>query len=75
MTEMEGEMAKKTKKKTRRERIFELARKNPMLRDGELELDENAKTKISEGDDNGAYIQAWMWVSFDDTDLDKDNLT
>lgn len=44
-----------------------------MLRDGELELDQNAK--ISEGDDNGAYIQTWMWVSFDDTDLDKDSLS
>lgn len=64
-------MAKK-KWKTRKERIFELARKNPMLRDGELELDENAK--ISEGDDNGAYIQTWMWVDFDGTDLDKDFL-
>lgn len=63
----------KKNKKTRKERIFELARNNPMLRDGELELDENAK--ISEGDDNGAYIQTWMWVSFDDTDLDKDPLT
>lgn len=27
---------------------------------------------ISEGDDNGAYIQAWLWVDFTGTELDKD---
>jgi len=30
-------------------------------KDGELEVDDNAK--ISKGDDAGAYVQAWVWVS------------
>lgn len=63
-------MPTKTKKPTRRERILELARQNQNLHEGELELDDNAK--ISEGDDNGAYVQVWMWVPFDETPLDKD---
>lgn len=28
--------------------------------EGEIEIDDNAK--ISYGDDNGAYVQAWVWV-------------
>ena len=27
---------------------------------------------VSEGDDNGAWVKAWVWVSFADTDFDKD---
>ncbi len=40
------------------------------LRDGELELDDNAV--ISEGEDNGAYVMAWIWVDFAGTEFDKD---
>lgn len=29
-------------------------------REGTLEIDDNAK--VSRGDDNGAYVQAWVWV-------------
>ena len=29
--------------------------------DGELEVDENAT--VSMGEDPGAYVQAWLWVS------------
>ena len=36
-------------------------------RDGELEIDADAK--ISRGDDEGAYVQAWVWVS--NADLNK----
>lgn len=39
-------------------------------REGEIEIDPNAT--VSEGDDNGAYVQAWVWVEFADTDLDKE---
>lgn len=39
-------------------------------REGELEFDEGCL--VSEGDDNGAYVQGWRWVSFAGTDLDKD---
>jgi len=27
---------------------------------------------ISDGDDNGAYVQAWVWVNFEGTSLDKE---
>ena len=27
---------------------------------------------ISEGDDNGAWVRAWVWVDFGGTDLDKE---
>lgn len=39
-------------------------------REGEIEIDDNAR--VSEGDDNGAYVQAWIWVSFEGTVLDKE---
>lgn len=54
----------------RREKIMDLAAESPLLRDGQLELDPSAK--ISEGDDNGAYVQTWMWVPFSGTELDKE---
>jgi hypothetical protein len=40
--------------------------------EGCIEVDDNAV--VSEGDDNGAYVQAWLWVSFDGTTLDKESL-
>lgn len=40
--------------------------------EGELEIDDDAV--VSEGDDNGAYVQAWVWVRFDGTKLDKEAL-
>lgn len=27
---------------------------------------------ISEGDDNGCYVRAWVWVDFSGTELDKE---
>lgn len=39
-------------------------------KEGECEIDENAV--VSEGDDNGAYVQAWVWVDFAGTALDKE---
>ena len=38
--------------------------------EGNLEIDENAV--VSEGDDNGAYIQCWKWIEFAGTPLDKE---
>ena len=32
-------------------------------RDGEIEIDDNAKVSVS-GDGEGAYVQAWVWVDF-----------
>ncbi len=39
-------------------------------REGELEFDDDAM--VSEGDDNGAYVRCWRWVSFSGTPLDKE---
>ena len=38
-------------------------------KDGEIEIDDGAP--ISEGDDNGAYVQAWVWTDFSGTACDK----
>lgn len=55
--------------KAHKQKILELASEDPRLKDGDLELDNGAK--VSEGDDNGAYVQVWMWVPFEGTKLDK----
>lgn len=34
--------------------------------EGTCEIDDNAK--ISKGDDDGAYVQAWVWIRDDDCD-------
>lgn len=61
---------KTLKGKARRAAIIDMARK--FESEGELELDEDKNVKISEGDDNGAYVSMWRWVSFDETPLDKE---
>lgn len=53
--------------KSREKLIREMGQLNAV--EGEIEVDDNAV--ISEGADNGAYVMAWMWVSFVDTPLDK----
>ena len=52
----------------RTQHILDIARE--FARDGELEIDDQ-NAVVSEGEDNGAYVLAWMWVDFADTDLDK----
>lgn len=52
----------------REDKILKLARKqwrNELIDivDGE---------DVSEGDDNGAYVRAWLWVDFAGTEFDKD---
>ena len=43
------------------------ARANEMYcRDGEIEVDSNAR--VSRGDDEGAYVEAWVWVPFREED-------
>ena len=39
---------------------------------GSIDMDDDELIKISEGGDNGAYVSAWVWVSFADTPLDKE---
>ncbi len=41
--------------------------------EGSLEFDDHPT--ISEGTDNGAYVQAWQWVDFAGTPLDKEAAT
>lgn len=38
--------------------------------EGEVEVDDDAK--LSEGEDNGCYVQAWVWVDFAGTRWDKE---
>ena len=59
----------------REETIRELAREQ-YEEEGKLEVDEDAtvsEVEDNEDGDNGAYVQAWVWVSFADTELDKEN--
>jgi len=53
-----------------RRAVVELARLDPRVREGDLEIDDNAV--VSWGCDNGAYVQAWLWLSFEGTALDED---
>lgn len=62
-------MSKTNETIKRNSQIMRLAREQYHV-DGECEIDDGAK--ISEGDDNGAYVQAWVWVDFGGTELDKD---
>lgn len=59
---------KKLGARARRAMILEMASKEHE-NEGTIEIDNNAK--ISEGDDNGTYVAAWVWVSFDGTELCK----
>jgi hypothetical protein len=38
--------------------------------EGGIEIDGDAAT--SEGDDNGSYVAAWLWVDFAETPFDKE---
>ncbi|WP_321967149.1 hypothetical protein [Burkholderia cepacia] len=49
--------------------IITLAREQ-LSRDGETEIDDSSI--VSEGNDNGAYVLAWVWCSFEGTALDKE---
>lgn len=52
------------------EEIYELAHNSGAVKDGELEMD--LKAKISQGGDNGCYVQCWLWVDYAGTKWDKD---
>lgn len=58
-------------KADRRAAIIALARQ--FETEGELELDDDARVKISEGEANGAYVLMWRWVDFNDTPLCKED--
>ena len=64
-------MASKTTRQELTERehsVFAYAQDH-LDREGELEFDDYCA--VSEGDDNGAYVQAWVWLPFDGTPLCK----
>ena len=62
-------VAKDACEEVRRRELLDLAR-DRLERDGEIEFDDDAK--VSESEDNGAYVQAWLWVSFAGTQFDKE---
>jgi hypothetical protein len=53
----------------RRCEIIELAREQREI-EGAVEVDDNAL--LSEGNDNGCYVAAWVWVDFARTKFDKE---
>lgn len=53
----------------RTKEIVEHARDN-YEEEGRIEIDDDAK--LSDGDDNGTYVQAWVWISFAGTKWDKE---
>ena len=65
-------MAETKKEAVRRARIIKLAKAqhNTDSKEGELEID--AEALLSEGDDNGTYVAAWVWVDFAGTEFDKE---
>ena len=50
---------------------IEQARQN-YGRDGEIEIDD--EPVISHGEDHGAYVAAWVWVSDEDDGLEDDEV-
>ena len=56
----------------RRFEIIQMAR-DRRQEEGTVEIDDNAT--LSEGYDNGCYIQAWVWVDFAGTRFDKEKET
>ena len=57
-----------TQAEERRFGIIELARQQRQ-EEGLVEIDDNAQ--VSEGNDNGCYVQAWVWVDFSGTTFEK----
>jgi hypothetical protein len=53
----------------RRAKIIDLAIEQHGM--GE-DCDVDSDAIVSEGDDNGCYVSAWVWVNFEGTDLDKE---
>ena len=56
----------------RRFEIIDLAREQRQ-EEGFVEIDDDAR--LSEGNDNGCYVAAWVWFDFAGTKFDKDKET
>jgi hypothetical protein len=59
----------RAKSEDRRCEIIELAREQREI-EGAVEIDDTAL--LSEGNDNGCYVAAWVWVDFARTKFDKE---
>jgi len=46
-------------------RLYQEAARKQYNRDGEIEIDEDVAV-VSIGDDEGAYVEAWVWVDWAD---------
>ncbi len=68
----QSELADQARKASlaRRQKIYALARQQ-WLDSGTLEIDDNAG--VSGEQANGCYVQAWVWVDFTATELEKEN--
>lgn len=64
-----SDMVMKMTEEQRRELILDLAKQQHPLDTCEIDTD----AEINESADNGAYVQAWVWVSFAGTELDKED--
>ena len=53
----------------RRSQIIDLAREQRQ-EEGLVEIDDH--TQVSEGNDNGCYVAAWVWLDFADTKFDQE---
>ena len=58
-----------TQAEERRCEIIELAREQREI-EGAVEIDDNAL--LSEGNENGCYVAAWVWCDFAGTPFDKE---
>ncbi len=58
-----------TTPENRRLGIIQLAREQ-LADEGRVEIDDDAV--VSDGDDDGCYVAAWVWVAFEGTQFDKE---
>lgn len=59
-----------TDEQKRNRLIVAMAQEHGLLDEGTLEVDDDAVVSEDDGT-NGAYVQAWLWVDFEGTPLDK----
>lgn len=62
------------KARERAEKIVQMAR-DEYYSGGAIEIDEtdDPVSQLSEGEDNGCYVKAWVWVDFEGTEFDKES--
>jgi len=63
-----GKIPSHTPSAERESKIRKLA-SDRLSKEGDLEFDDNSN--VSEGNDNGAYVQCWKWIDFTGSALDK----